>query len=234
MIHRRAFWGFIALAAIASGCAGPSATRLNPDFEPIRFVSDPIPLRLAQVSLTQKPRAVGLATPVDADFVVSLEEIARFWPSQRLNALGGPNHGEYVIDTASAVSRRNPDGGEIIFGTIQVRLVITDRAGGSELGFVGARVESEVRIDGDPGTAQRQEILHGMAIEMADKLDESLTLSISNKLRSLIDGNIANLQRRERERASAQQRTGTGRILSDLRTQVVDAGELLFGTQEGN
>lgn len=221
---------FCAVMALTA-CTSP-ATRLNPDFQPINFVSDPIPLALNNITLSREPRAPTNATPVDADFVVPLEDIVSFWPKQRLRATGGSYTGQYIIDAADAVSRRNPDGGEVIFGTMQARLVLLN-PDGSEQGFVGTRVDSELRITGEPSIIERQEFLHDMAVKMADQFDEKMTASVVRQLGSLIDQNVVvELERREAEIAREEQLSGAGGVIGNLRTQVREVGKAVFITQE--
>jgi len=172
--------GAFALAA----CASPTIP-LNPDITPIAFEGGRFPLQVGLIRLNIPPRLPsGDATPVDADFVVTIEDIAKLWPNQRLQAVGGPSEANWIIDDASAVSRQTPEG-EAIFGVMQVRLVIVDGAG-VERASGGARVESETRITGQPSIVRRQELLHAMLIEMAAELDSQMDAAMARTLSAYI------------------------------------------------
>jgi hypothetical protein len=178
--RREGLFGMGALGLFA-GCASPTMP-LNPDIAPISFDGAPFPLRVETIRLLIRPRVpVPNAVPIDADFVVPVEEVARLWPSQRLQAIGGPLDATYTIDDANAISRPTPEG-EIVVGTIQVRLVLNDRAG-VEQASAGARVESELRIGGAPSIVERQEMLHRMAVDMAAELDTQMAASVNRTLR---------------------------------------------------
>ncbi len=170
---------------LLAGCAAPTV-RLNPDIAPISFDTAPIPLKVETIRLLIRPRlpAGGATVPIDADFVVPAEDIARLWAKQRLEAVGGAQGATYIIDDASAVSRQTPEG-EAIAGLMQVRLVITDRDG-TERGSAGARVESELRITGSPNIIERQEMLHTMSVEMAAELDKQMIASSRRTLGSFM------------------------------------------------
>ncbi len=173
--------GLLSMGAFAlSACASPTIT-LNPDITPIAFEGGrfPITVNLIRLNIPVRLPAQG-AVPVDADFVVTIEDIAKLWPNQRLQAVGGQSEANWIIDDASAVARPTPQG-EVVIGTMQVRLVILG-ADGAEQASAGARVESELRISGSPNIAQRQELLHGMVIEMAAELDKQMGASIARML----------------------------------------------------
>ena len=179
LITRRT--GILTLGAFALGaCASPTMP-LNPDIAPISFEGGRFPIKVGVIRLNIRPRlGSGGSTPIDADFVVTIEDIAKRWPNQRLQAVGGPNEATWIIDDASAVSRQTPEG-EAVFGSMQVRLVILD-ADGTEKASAGARVESELRIGGAPNIVTRQEMLHSMAIQMAAELDKQMGASIARTL----------------------------------------------------
>lgn len=161
-------------------CASPSVP-LNPDIAPIAFDGGRFPLQVGLIRLNIPVRlpAEG-AVPVDADFVVTIEDIAKLWPNQRLQAVGGPREAAWIIDDASAMSRATEQG-ETIVGTMQVRLVIQNAAGEEEAS-AGARIDAETRIIGAPGLVQRQESLHTMVIDMAAELDRQMDASIARML----------------------------------------------------
>lgn len=183
--------GLALLGMSALGACMPRISDVNPvnklnrDFRPIAFVSKPIPLKVERIVVSRTTRETAEELPIDADFVVPLEQIARLWPRQRLEAVGGGFDARYIIEDASAVARRNPDGGEVVLATIQVRIEV-DTLYGVRDAETGARVESELRISGAPNIAERQEMLHSMAISMADKLDEQLTAAIAKNLQRQI------------------------------------------------
>ena len=180
-VSRRDSLTMFGALGLLTGCAAPTV-RLNPDIAPISFDAEPIPLRVETIRLLIRPRppAAGATVPIDADFVVPIEDIARLWAKQRMLALGGPQDATYIIDDASAISRQTPEG-EVVAGLMQVRLVIADRDG-TERGSAGARVESELRITGNPNIVERQEMLHRMSIEMAAELDTQMIASIGRTL----------------------------------------------------
>jgi len=177
--------GLLGFGAFALGaCASPTMT-LNPDITPVAFEGGRFPLQVGLIRLNIPPRfPAGNAVPVDADFVVTIEDIAKLWPNQRLQAVGGPSQANWIIDDASAVSRQIPEG-EAIFGVMQVRLVVVDGAG-NEQASGGARVESETRISGQPSIVRRQELLHAMLIEMAAELDSQMDASMARTLSAYI------------------------------------------------
>ncbi len=177
--------GILTLGAFMLGaCASPTIP-LNPDIAPIAFEGGRFPIKVDVIRLNIRPRlAAGGAIPADADFVVTVEDIAKLWPNQRLQAVGGAAEAVWIIDDASAVSRRTPQG-EAIFGSMQVRLVVLD-AEGAEKASAGARVESELRISGTPNIVTRQEMLHSMVIEMAAELDKQMGASIARTLPAFI------------------------------------------------
>jgi len=178
-ISRR--YGLLTLSAFAlSACASPTMP-LNPDIAPIAFEGGRFPITVDLIRLSIPVRVPsGAAMPVDADFVVTVEDIAKLWPSQRLQAVGGPREANWIIDDATTVSRQTPEG-ELVIGTLQARLVILD-ASGAEQASAGARVDSELRISGAPGIVRRQELLHSMVIEMAAELDKQMGASIARML----------------------------------------------------
>jgi len=177
--------GILTLGAFALGaCASPTMP-LNPDIAPIAFEGGRFPIKVGVIRLNIRPRidASG-ATPIDADFVVTVEDIAKLWPNQRLQAVGGPSEATWIIDDASAVSRQTPEG-EVVIGSMQVRLVILGEDG-SEKASAGARVESELRISGSPNIVTRQEMLHSMSVQMAAELDKQMGGSIARTLPNYI------------------------------------------------
>jgi len=171
----------LTLGALTLGaCASPTMP-LNPDITPIAFEGGRFPITVNVIRLSIPPRIPSAGVvPVDADFVVTIEEIAKLWPNQRLQAVGGPREANWIIEDASAVSRQTPEG-ELVVGTLQARLVIRNAAGGEEAS-AGARVESELRITGVPSIVSRQELLHGMVIQMAAELDKQMGASIARTL----------------------------------------------------
>lgn len=177
--------GLLGLGACGlAACASPTMT-LNPDIAPIAFEGGRFPLQVGLIRLSIPPRLpVAGAVPVDGDFVVTIEDIAKLWPNQRLQAVGGPDEANWIIDDASAVSRRIPEG-EAVFGVMQVRLVIVDGTG-AERASGGARVESETRISGQPSIVRRQELLHAMLIEMAAELDSQMDTAMARTLSAYI------------------------------------------------
>lgn len=177
--NRRASLALLGGALVLGGCASRT-NPLNPDIAPISFDTPPFQLGVEQIQLLIRPRLGSGTTPVDADFVIPPEEIAKLWPRQRLQATGGAFDATYIIDDASAVSRQT-DEGELVVATMQVRLVLNTTYGVEEAG-AGARVESELRIKGNPSIVLRQELLHGMIIEMAAELDKQMTSSINRTL----------------------------------------------------
>ncbi len=180
MMTRRTSLTLLGAAAVTGACAA-RVNPTNPDIAPISFDAGAMPLGVERVKLLIRPRlAAGDTTPVDADFVVTPEAVARLWAQQRLQAVGGPYTATYIIDDASAVSRQTSEG-EVIIGTIQARIVINTLYDVEEAG-AGARVESELRIAGNPNMAQRQEMLHGMVTEMAATLDDQLSASTRRTL----------------------------------------------------
>jgi hypothetical protein len=186
-VSRRDSLTMLGALGLLTGCAAPTV-RLNPDIAPISFDAAPLPLNVETIRLLIRPRLpVGGATvPVDADFVVPPEDIARLWAKQRLQAVGGNQDATYIIDDASATSRQTPEG-EAVAALLQVRLLVADRDG-TERGSAGARVESELRITGSPNIVERQEMLHRMSVEMAAELDKQMIASISRTLASFTGG----------------------------------------------
>lgn len=173
--------GLLTLGSLALGACASPAMRLNPDISPIAFEGGRFPITVDLIRLNVRPRIpTGGAVPVDADFVVTIEDIAKLWPNQRLQAVGGPREANWIIDDAHAVSRPSPEG-EVVIGTMQARLVILNAAG-TEEASAGARVDSELRITGQPDIARRQELLHGMVVEMAAELDKQMGASIARTL----------------------------------------------------
>ena len=179
---RRAALAMLGGTALAA-CA-PRTNRRNPILGPIGYPGPPIPLATDRIELTVRPRPAGVATPVDADFVVPPEQVARLWPRQRLRAVGGPNVVRFVIDEAGAVSRRTADG-ETVVSAIQARLIVLTPYG-VEQAATGARVESTVRFGGALDMATRQEALHAMAADLAAKLDAQLVAGARQRLASYI------------------------------------------------
>ena len=169
----------LAGGALLAGCAART-NPLNPDIVPISFDAQPYALGVSDVRLLIRPRLGADESPADADFVVTPEDIATLWPKQRLQATGGSFGATYIVDDASAVSRRTREG-EVVVAIIQVRLVLNTTYGVEEAS-AGARVESELRITGDPNIAQRQELLHGMIVDMAAELDKQMIASINRTL----------------------------------------------------
>lgn len=184
LINRRD--GILTFGAFALGaCASPTVP-LNPDISPISFETGRIPIGVGLIRLNIRPRIPSAgAVPIDADFVVTIEDIAKLWPNQRLQAVGGSGEANWIIEDASAISRQTPQG-EAVFGTMQVRLVILDGQGGAEKASAGARVESELRISGSPNIITRQELLHSMIIQMAAELDKQMNSSIARTLPNYI------------------------------------------------
>jgi len=173
--------GLLAMGAVALGACASPTMNLNPDITPIAFEGGTFPLQVNVIRLSIPVRLPPAGSvPVDADFVVTVEDIAKLWPNQRLQAVGGARQANWIIDDASAVSRQTEQG-EAIFGTLQTRLVIVDAAGREEAS-AGARVDSEMRITGAPSIVRRQELLHGMLIEMAAELDLQMGASIARSL----------------------------------------------------
>ena len=177
--------GLLTLGAFGlSACASPTMP-LNPDIAPIAFEGGRFPLKADIIRLNIRPRLpAGDTIPVDADFVVTVEDVAKLWPNQRLQAVGGPAEATWIVDDASAVSRPTPEG-ELVLGTMQVRLVLVD-LDGDELASAGARVESELRIAGTPNVVTRQEMLHSMVIDMAAELDTQMGRSVARNLPNYI------------------------------------------------
>jgi len=174
VIDRRSILALLGLGSLGA-CAAP--TKLpNPEFQPIVFPGGPIPLAINKVNVIVRPRVGSDASPADADFFVPPEQVARLWPRQRIGVAGGQNELRYIIDDASAISRKN-ESGEIVVATVQVRLVVVTPYGIEEAG-TGARVDSEVRFDGFPNIIERQEALHRVSQDIATKLDAQLMLSI--------------------------------------------------------
>lgn len=172
-------------AALALGACASPTMRLNPDIKPIEFVSAPIPLSIEQIEIARPQRKIAEQNPVDADFVVPLESIARLWPEQRLEARGGQVKAVYSIEEASAISRQAGDE-EVIISIVQVRIALVRLDNGQIVTGTGARVESELRLSGSPNMIERQEAFHDVALEIADKLDEQLTAAIAKNFRPFI------------------------------------------------
>jgi len=153
--------GLLAMGAVALGACASPTMNLNPDITPIAFEGGTFPLQVNVIRLSIPVRLPPAGSvPVDAD--------------------GGARQANWIIDDASAVSRQTEQG-EAIFGTLQTRLVIVDAAGREEAS-AGARVDSEMRITGAPSIVRRQELLHGMLIEMAAELDLQMGASIARSL----------------------------------------------------
>ncbi len=179
LITRRT--GLLTLGALGLGACASPTMELNPDITPIAFEGGRFPLQVGLIRLDIPVRdAAAGAVPADADFVVTIEDVAKLWPSQRLQAVGGPREATWVIDDASAVSRATEEG-ELIVGTMQVRLVIVDGTGREEAS-AGARIDAETRITGTPSIVRRQELLHGMVVDMAVELDRQMDASIARML----------------------------------------------------
>ncbi len=177
---RRSAITVLAAAGLSACSSAPRPKRPNPVFEAVNFSGPPFPLAVNDVNVTVRPRLSGDASPADADFPVPPEQIARLWPKQKIRAVGGEGVLQYVIDDASAFSRVT-ETGEVVIAVIQVRMILGTNYGVEAAG-AGARVDSEARFTGFPSIIERQEALHDLSLDMAQKLDAQLTTSIKQQL----------------------------------------------------
>jgi hypothetical protein len=145
------------LLAACSG--GEDDTTTN--FAPLRYnYLPPIELNVASIAIEQRFVSAGVPPDVTGIDPMPPAEALKAMANDRLMAFGTSNKATFVILDAGLV--RN---GDVITGTMAVRLTISDD-GGNQLGFAEAQVRSQHTGSADPLRTTLYEMTKSMMSDM--------------------------------------------------------------------